>query len=399
MENIVKVSVIMPFLNSITYLKECMDSVVNQTLKEIEIICVDAGSTDGTLEMLQEYAKNDKRITILNSPMKSYGYQVNLGLRSAKGKYFSIVESDDCIKENMYEILYSIGDKYECDVIKADFYIFVCRNGKKCLTYRPLTNISELYNRIINPKEDLRIFRAYGINPPGIYSLNLIKKNHIKLNESPGASYQDNGLWFQIFSFAKSVYLYNDAFYMVRRDNPNSSVKNPAKVYCICDEYDYIRTFLSRHPEFEKVLAPICAYFRYGNYLFTLDRIADEFKLEFCRRFSQDFNKIKEEGELDVNLFSKRQWDKLMFIIKEPDKYYYTQVYKFDDSIIDLKEVIRQNIALNYKIDILENKINRITVNHKNKGKLDRLINYYKTYGIIKTMTKILDTLKRESRI
>ena len=396
MENIVKVSVIMPFLNSIAYLKECMDSVINQTLKEIEIICIDAGSTDGTLEILYEYARNDSRIRIINSPIKSYGYQINLGLSNAKGKYFSIVESDDCIREDMYKILCSIGDKYECEVIKADFYVFVCKNGEKCLTYRPLTNISELYNRIINPKKDLRIFRAYGINPPGIYLLDLIKKNHIKLNESPGASYQDNGLWFQIFSFAKSVYLYDKAFYMVRRDNPNSSVKNPAKVYCICDEYDYIRNFLSRNPEFESRLAPICAYFRYGNYLFTLDRIADEFKLEFCRRFSQDFSKIKEEGELDSNLFNKKQWDRLMFIIREPEKYYYTQQYKFRDDIVNLEEIIRQNIALSYKIDVLESKINRITTNYKNEGKLYKVINYYKIHGMTKTVAKIINKLRND---
>lgn len=79
-----KVSVIIPSLNVGKYIAECLDSVINQTMRDIEIICVDAGSTDGTLETIKEYAQNDKRIKVLNSDMKSYGRQMNMGLEIAK---------------------------------------------------------------------------------------------------------------------------------------------------------------------------------------------------------------------------------------------------------------------------------------------------------------------------
>ena len=68
-----KVSVIMPSLNVAPYVRECIESVLGQTLREIEIICVDAGSTDGTLEILREYAEKDSRITLIVSDKKSYG--------------------------------------------------------------------------------------------------------------------------------------------------------------------------------------------------------------------------------------------------------------------------------------------------------------------------------------
>ena len=100
-----KVSVIMPSLNVVQYIQECMESVVRQTLSDIEIICVDAGSTDGTLEILQEFAKKDQRMSIIVSDKKSYGYQMNLGLKAAKGEYIGIVETDDFIEPNMYEDL------------------------------------------------------------------------------------------------------------------------------------------------------------------------------------------------------------------------------------------------------------------------------------------------------
>ncbi|ELZ6270419.1 glycosyltransferase family 2 protein, partial [Campylobacter coli] len=97
MTNNPKVSVVVPSLNSIKYIHECIDSILNQTLKDIEIICVDAGSTDGTLEVLREYEKNDERLKVIVSDKKSYGYQINLGIKEAKGEYLGIVESDDCI--------------------------------------------------------------------------------------------------------------------------------------------------------------------------------------------------------------------------------------------------------------------------------------------------------------
>ena len=112
----------MPSLNVGEYIDECISSVTNQTLKEIEIICIDAGSTDDTLNILKKHAKKDSRITILNSDEKSYGHQVNIGIERAKGDYISIIETDDFIDENMLEALYSLSDNGKVDLIKSTFY-------------------------------------------------------------------------------------------------------------------------------------------------------------------------------------------------------------------------------------------------------------------------------------
>ena len=90
-----RVSVILPSLNVADYIRECMDSVTNQSLQELEMICVDAGSSDGTREILEEYAQKDSRIVILDSHIKSYGRQVNMGLDYASGEYVAVVETDD----------------------------------------------------------------------------------------------------------------------------------------------------------------------------------------------------------------------------------------------------------------------------------------------------------------
>lgn len=127
----IKVSIILPSLNVLPYIKECVESVMNQTLHEIEIICVDAGSTDGTLEILQEYEKQDNRIKLIVSDKKSYGYQMNLGIKAAVGEYIGIVETDDYVSENMYEELYTVARENEVDFVKADFYRFTGQGEKK----------------------------------------------------------------------------------------------------------------------------------------------------------------------------------------------------------------------------------------------------------------------------
>ena len=92
-----QITVIIPSLNRVDSIRECLSSVMVQTLEQMEILCIDAGSTDGTLEILEECALQDKRIEVVQTERKSYGYQVNLGIRLAKGMYIGIVETDDYI--------------------------------------------------------------------------------------------------------------------------------------------------------------------------------------------------------------------------------------------------------------------------------------------------------------
>lgn len=120
-----KVSIIVPIYNSETYLEECLDSIINQTLKEIEIICVNDGSTDNSLDILNRYASNDDRITIINKQNTGYGNSMNVGIDHAKGEYIGIVESDDYIKPHMYETLYNKAIEHDLDLIRADFEQFM----------------------------------------------------------------------------------------------------------------------------------------------------------------------------------------------------------------------------------------------------------------------------------
>ena len=115
------VSIIMPSLNVAKYIDECLQSAIKQTLKDIEIICIDAGSTDGTREIINKYILTDKRLRVIDSDVKSYGYQVNLGIHEAKGEYIGILETDDYVDSEMYERLYDAAKKSNADYVRADY--------------------------------------------------------------------------------------------------------------------------------------------------------------------------------------------------------------------------------------------------------------------------------------
>lgn len=111
-----KVSIIIPVYNTEKYLRECLDSVVSQTLKDIEIICINDGSTDNSLQILKEYAQNDNRIKIIDKENGGISFARNTGLQSATGKYVGFVDSDDWIELNFYEKLYNTAIKYGADI-------------------------------------------------------------------------------------------------------------------------------------------------------------------------------------------------------------------------------------------------------------------------------------------
>ena len=116
----ISVSIVVPVYNVHNYLKECMDSILKQTLKNIEVICVDDGSTDNSLSILRSYEKRDLRVKVITKANSGYGNTMNIGIDQARGKYIGIVESDDYIDANMFERLYMTAELYQAEIVKSD---------------------------------------------------------------------------------------------------------------------------------------------------------------------------------------------------------------------------------------------------------------------------------------
>ena len=119
-----KVSVIIPVYNTELYLRQCLDSVVNQTLRDIEIICVDDGSTDGSMEILREYQAKDDRIKILSQEKSNAGSARNLGLSIAEGEYLSFLDSDDFFELTMLEHMFACAKSGNADIVICEMKVY-----------------------------------------------------------------------------------------------------------------------------------------------------------------------------------------------------------------------------------------------------------------------------------
>lgn len=115
----IKVSIIIPVYNMEEYLRECLDSIINQTLQDIEIICINDGSTDNSLSILYEYKEKDNRIKIINQDNKGTGIARNNGIKIAVGEYIGFVDPDDWISLDYYEKLYKIANQKDLDIVCA----------------------------------------------------------------------------------------------------------------------------------------------------------------------------------------------------------------------------------------------------------------------------------------
>ncbi len=130
MENEIKVSVIIPIYNAYEYLRPAMDSVTNQTLREIEIICVDDGSTDHSLEIIKEYQAADDRIRIVTENNAGVAIARNNGIRRARGEYVAFLDADDFIAPDCLEKMYVLAKEKDLDIAIAQYDIFIEKLAK-----------------------------------------------------------------------------------------------------------------------------------------------------------------------------------------------------------------------------------------------------------------------------
>lgn len=326
--NNIKVSVIVPVYNVKRYLSECLNSVLDQTLKEIEIICVDDGSTDGCSSILDAYAAEYSHIRVIHKKNSGYGNTMNMGIDEAKGEYIGFVESDDVILPEFYAHLYEIASRENLDLVKSEAVFWWSKfDYKYHLHYK---NMEEYFNKVLIDEDRIKMYGFFMNTWSGIYKRSFLLDFTIRHNETPGASYQDNGFWFLTMSFCRRGMWLSESFYKYRQDNPEASVKNVNKVMAMSKEYEYIYDELKRRSVTDKIL-DMCNYYRlmrnHGNYY----RIADEFKLRFVDTLRNDYDKY---GEVLNDNKVVKQW--YIDICSEPKE--------FTSNIVERKKIIINKI-------------------------------------------------------
>ncbi len=279
----VAVSIIMPSLNVVQYIEECISSAVNQTLKEIEIICIDAGSDDGTLDILKKYGKQDNRIVLVNSEVKSYGAQVNKGIEMAKGEYIAILETDDYVDTKMYEDLYNKAKNNNCDFVKCNYYAYWTQKDKsRYFQLRKNFYDPKYYEGVIdNPNsKDICINDLYLWD--GIYKKDFLVKNNIRFSETKGAAFQDVGFLFQTSILCKRVMYIDKPYYYYCVDRIDSSSNSGKGAEYSFNEYNFVmakyKNMIMKNKDVEKTLFCRIAIAYYNCYNDSYRVIGKEFK-------------------------------------------------------------------------------------------------------------------------
>ena len=298
MNSRVKVSVLVPIYNVEEFLPECLDSLVGQTLKDIEIICINDGSKDGSLDIIKKYAAKDKRIVIIDKKNSGYGDSMNQGLKKATGEYVGIVESDDFIDKEAFSELYHIAKKYDVEVVKANFYEYYGETKKDQVVSNMFP--SELIGKVIDPRENKEIFYQPPCIWAAIYKNEFLKKNEIDFLPTPGAAYQDAGFNFKVWAIARKAFLIKRAYLHYRQDNANSSVKDASKIYCVKDEYDSIEEFLKKNDLMDE-LGTTAFTCRFGGYIWNMHRLNRKAASEFSKVVKEDYKRAKRGGYLEFD--------------------------------------------------------------------------------------------------
>lgn len=209
------VSIIVPVYNMSKYLNRCLDSLVNQTLKEIEIICINDGSTDNSLEILNEYAKKDNRIIIINQRNKKLPTTRNVGIEKSTGEYIGFIDADDYIDLDFYEKLYKKAKTDNADIVRAPYY-WIFPDGTK----KP-----DSINKVILAKADnnetLNFNEHSGVVWNAIYNTDFIKRYNI-LFDIEDLKVEDIMFTAKCQLFSQKIKSINNAFYYYMQDNPYS---------------------------------------------------------------------------------------------------------------------------------------------------------------------------------
>lgn len=198
-ENTIKVSIIIPVYNVENYIRSCMDSVVNQTLKDIEIICIDDGSPDNSGKIVDEYAQADSRVHVIHQKNSGASAARNRGIDESKGEYIKFVDSDDVLGLTACEICYNKAKSEDADIVLHDFTDTIF-NGPQFSVLPPS-----------------------GVVWSGLYRTNFIKENNIRFNNA--TSYGED----QAFNLlcgpkANKIVCLSNNLYMYRSDNESSLV-------------------------------------------------------------------------------------------------------------------------------------------------------------------------------
>ena len=359
----VKVSVVIPVYNVEDYLCECLDSIVNQTLKDIEIICINDGSTDKSLDILNEYADKDNRISVFSQENGGHAVATNRGMELAKGKYLYLMDSDDILKvETALEDTYNI-----CEEKNLDFVIFQAINyymDNNEFVKKENYSMNKLADYVGDRVFDWRDIKDYifsiTVTPwSKLYNREFIKKCGAKFPE--GLVFEDNVFFWEVLFNAKRISFYREHLFVRRWHSSSFTVSGGIQFKHSIQVLKLVWDVFKKYGvfnDYEKILYH--NRIDLGYMRFRL--ISDEFKDEYLAEMKDSFKEIKQEENFDNAFKNLSKRDRTIFnsVIesKNPDELIETMEF-FDAGKILKKPQDPIKISIMMPVYNLENYIGR----------------------------------------
>ena len=362
------VSVIIPIFNGEKYLKTCLDSVCNQSLSDIEIICVDDGSTDNTLKILKKYQFKDKRLKIISTENHGQGHARNIALSKVNGEYVAFVDVDDWIELDALKLLYSKAKKDNLDMVFFQMMNYIENSDKfietdlyNCQCFEE-NGINE--NTIFNHNDTKGFLFKIPVGPVSkLYKKEFLDINYLKFPE--GIFFEDNSFFYNAYFKCNSVGFVNKHLYYRRRhDNSVTQTFDETKFDIIAATNNMIDVFFDngKYNFYKKSLI---------NHTFSMliewfKKSPLNLKQEFYHLIKRDFKGFNElKNDFKDNL---KEDYVLIYDLMVNNEYYldFLSIYKLNiaDYVIFDKskefdfgtseyEDYKFNLSKNYKISVI----------------------------------------------
>ena len=290
-----KISVIIPVFNTEKYIEKCINSILSQSFSDIEVICINDGSTDSSLEILSQYLSKDSRVKIINQNNQGAGYSRNIGIENASGEYLAFIDADDWIDEYFLEKAYSAAKKYDADIVET----------------------TQSYN--VYSDNDIKLFnkkKAKGFIANGtyfrrdviwdkIYRTDFIRKN--KITFPNGLCHNDAYFLLQSLYYKANIVQDNEAIYWHNKANETSIRFKPSdeKLLSQLDMFILEIEFLNTH------------FFLYDDYKHNYNKLLRTAKRK-RKYIKNDENKVCYDNKLkEIISLNKYPYSKLQMFIKK----------------------------------------------------------------------------------
>ena len=427
-----KISVVIPVYNAEEYLEECLNSIVNQTMSDLEIICINDGSTDNSLKILEEFAQKDERIKVISQSNHGQGYTRNKGIELVNTEYFCFVDADDKLELNTFEKCYNVMKNKKLDWVM--FQLINLDDTTKEFYTTPAYDMEKVSvtvkNNVFNYKSIGDLIFFISVSPVNkLYNTQFVKKHDIKFLE--GMIFEDNIFYWNLIFNTKRAYFLKEYFY-IRRVHDKSTIGAGSEKWCdAIDIYNMVWDIFTKYDHFDE-FKNILYNNKVDFALFRYENIKEEFKDLFFNKWKNDLINIKNNyndfvANLNIenkNIYelvlcsdSAKEFDLLRNINSLSNKIYdlelkhevikkeYNKLLQNQTNSIEEKIIIKENTISNQKdikrIDDLtkQNKdlIKKISLLEQEKLKLNNFREEVETsssWKITRPLRKIMNKLR-----